>query len=138
VDMREILDTAESFIAGLGNKSNIDINNAVYIAKELLGLNLPLKFRGAGRHGVKCLRLYRILEGTRPAQKDQKAFHIGKILSEYDSRELMLMAAYLWNEGRSSLDKTEREEAYMLLQEKFGVTTEKERLSEPSAALASG
>lgn len=138
MDIGETLEVIESFIAGLGNKSNIDINNAVFIAKELLNIDVPLEFRGAGRHGVKCLRLYRILEGTNPAKKDQKTFHIGKILSEYNSRELMLMAAYLWNEGRSSLDKTEREEAYMLLQEKFGVTTEKERLSEPSAAVASG
>ena len=138
MDIREMLDAIESFIAGLGNENTKDINNAVFIAKELLDLNVPLDFRGAGRHGVKSLKLYRILEDATPIQKDQKAFHVGKILSECTSRELMLMASYLWNEGRSSLDNTEREEAFMLLQEKFGVTTEKEQVTEPSAAVASG
>ncbi len=57
MDIGETLEVIESFIAGLGNKSNIDINNAVFIAKELLNIDVPLEFRGAGRHGVKCLRL---------------------------------------------------------------------------------
>lgn len=137
MDMREILDTAESFIAGLGNKSNIDINNAVFIAKELLGLNLPLKFRGAGRHGVKSLELYGILRNVKPCQKNEEAFHMGEVLAECSSHELMLMASYLWNEGRSSLDKTERAKAFELLGEKFGIA-KREQVTTPSAAAASG
>lgn len=135
MSIREMVDTIESFIAGFGNKNSIDINNAVFIAKELLDLNIRLDYRGAGRHGVKSLELYVILEDIRPNKKNQEAFRIGKILSEYDSRELMLMASYLWNEGRSSLYEDEREEAHTLLQERFGVTTEK--VAKPSAA-ASG
>lgn len=137
MDLREMLDTIESFIAGLGDKSNIDINNAVFIAEELLGLNVPLKFRGAGRHGVKSLDLYGILRDTKPNQRSEEAFRIGKMLSECNPRELMLMASYLWNEGRSSLDENEREEAFELLQEKFGVTGKKQ-VARPSAAVASG
>ena len=131
-----MLDTMESFVAGLGDKNKIDINNAVFIAKELLDLNVHLDYRGAGRHGVKCLELYVILEDIKPGKRNQEAFRIGKTLSEYDSRELMLMASYLWNEGRSSLYKDEREEALILLQERFGVTTEK--VTKPSTAAASG
>ena len=136
MSIREMVDTIESFITGLCNKNRIDINNAVFIAKELFDLNARLDFRGAGRLGVLSLDLYVILEDIKPNKKNQEAFRIGKTLSEYDSRELMLMASYLWNEGRSSLYKDEREEALMLLQERFGITTEK--VAKPSAATASG
>lgn len=121
MEMKEILEITKSFVAGLGEKDNIDVNNAVFIARELLGLNLPLKFRGAGRHGVKSLELYRILYSITPDQepKNQKAFNLGKILSEFNSRELMLIASYLWNKGRSNLDEVERKEAFELLQKKF-------------------
>jgi hypothetical protein len=137
VEIREMLDTLESFIAGLGDKNKIDINNAVFVANNLLGLNLPLEFRGAGRHGVKSLELYGILEDMNPAQKNEKAFCIGKMLANYSHRELMLMASYVWNEGRSSLSEPEREEAIALLKEKFGVI-EKEHVRRPSAAAVSG
>ena len=131
-----MVDTIESFITGFGNKNSIDINNAVFIAKEMLDLSIRLDYRGAGRHGVMSLDLYVILEDIKPNKKNQEALHIGKTLSEYDSRELMLMASYLWNEGRSSLYENEREEALILLKEKFGVTTEKS--AKPSSVAASG
>jgi hypothetical protein len=133
-----MLDDIESFVAGLGDRNSMDINNAAFIAKELLNMNLPLEFRGAGRLGVKSLELYGILEDIRPNQKNQETFHIGMALSGFDSRELMLMASYLWNEGMSSLDEDQREEALILLQEKFGVKTEEEQAKKLSAATASG
>lgn len=135
MDIREMLDTLGSFMAGLGNKSDIDVNNAVFIAKELLDLNLPLQFRGAGRHGVKSLELYGLLRRTTPTEKNEKAFSSGKMLSGNNSRELMLMASYLWNEGRSSLDETERGEAFELLKDRFRETRDS---ATPSTATASG
>jgi len=121
--MQEILETTESFITGLQNQNKKDINNAIFIAKELFCLYLPLKeFRGAGRHGVKNLELYRILESIDLAsenRENQKAFNLGKILSDCNSREMMLMASYLWNEGRSNLSETEKKEALTLLKDKF-------------------
>lgn len=108
-----------SFISGFGKKDTIDINNAIFIAKELSDFNLPIKFKGAGRNGVKSLELYMMLKNIKANQKNEEAFHIGKTLAGYSSREIMLMASYLWNEGKSSLNSKEREEAYMLLQEEF-------------------
>ena len=57
-----------------------------------------------------------ILRTAELHKKNPEAFHIGEILTEYDSRELMLMASYLWNEGRSSLTEEERVEAHALLE----------------------
>ena len=136
MSIREKVDTIESFITGFGNKNSIDINNAVFVAKEMVDLNIRLDYRGAGRHGVMSLELYVILEGIKLNIKKQEAFRIGKTFSEYDSRELMLMTSYLWNEGRSSLYENEREEALILLQGKFGVTTEKS--AKLSSVAASG
>lgn len=108
-----------SFISGLGKKDTIDINNAMFIAKELLDFNLPVTYKGAGRNGVKSLELYMMLKNVKASQKNEEAFHIGEIFAAYSSREMMLMASYLWNEGKSSLNSHEREEAYMLLQDEF-------------------
>ena len=104
-----------SFISGLGKKDNIDINNAIFIAKELLHLHFPIKYRGAGRNGVKSLELYMILRNVKVNQKNKEAFRIGNTLAEYSSSELILMASYLWNEGKSSLNSNERGEAIILL-----------------------
>ena len=121
---REMLDAVNSFVGGFGTRKAKDGQNAVFIAKELFNLDFPFEYKGMGRCGVECLRLYRILRNAKPSQKNPEAFHIGKTLSEYDSHELMLMASYLWNEGRSSLTEEEREEARVLL-EKWGVTGKK-------------
>ena len=121
MDTEEILDAVNSFIAGFGNRETKDAQNALFIAKELFNIDLPLEYKGMGRRGVECLRLYRILRNAKPHQENPEAFHIGETLSEYDSRELMLMASYLWNEGRSSLTEEEIEEARALL-EKWGIT----------------
>lgn len=131
--VREMLDAIYSFIAGFGDRDTADTSNAVFIAKELFKMNLPLEFRGAGRLGVESLELYGILRDAKPQQKNAEAFNEGKTLSEYTARELMLMASYLWNEGRSALDEREREEARALL-EKWG------RGEEPAkeSAVASG
>ena len=135
--MREMLDAIGSFVAGFGNRDDPDINNAIFIAVRLQCLDLPLDFKGAGRLGVESLRLYGILPDMKPNQKKQEIFHIGRMLSRFDSRELMLLASYLWNEGRSSLNEKEREEALILLQEKFG-TEEKGKVTGLEAATASG
>lgn len=70
-----------------------------------------------GRVGVECLNLYFPLERAMSCLKSLEAFNAGQMLSEYNSRELMLMALYLWNEGRSALKKEEIEEARTLLKE---------------------
>lgn len=121
MDIEEMLDAVNSFIAGFGTRETKDAQNALFIAKELFNLDLPFKYKGMGRSGVECLRLYRILRNVKPHQKNPEAFKIGETLSEYDSHELMVMASYLWNEGRSNLTEEEREEARALL-EKWGVT----------------
>lgn len=46
LNIRMKLDVIGSFVAGFGNRNNVDVNNAIFIAKELLALNLPLDFRG--------------------------------------------------------------------------------------------
>ncbi|MBU7043892.1 MAG: hypothetical protein HXS47_09905 [Theionarchaea archaeon] len=135
--IRELLDEMGSFVAGFGNRDDADINNAIFIAMELQGLDLPLDFKGAGRLGVESLRLYGILPNVKPNQKKQDIFSIGKMFSNFDSRELMLLASYLWNEGKSSLNEKEREEALVLLQKKFS-TVEKEQFAKSEAATASG
>ncbi len=113
---REMLDTVYSLIAGFGERDVADTSNMVFIAMELFKVSLPLKFRGAGRLGVESLELYGILEDAKPQQKYPEAFNVGKMLSICSARELMLMASYLWNEGRSALDEKEREEARALLE----------------------
>lgn len=134
MDTEEMLDAIYSFIAGFGTRETEDSQNALFIARELFSLDLPLRFKGMGRVGVECLRLYSILEGAKPHQKHSDAFNAGRMLSHYNSRELMLMASYLWNEGKSSLTEEERKEARILL-EKWDVAREQSK--EPSAA-ASG
>ena len=133
MDTEKMLDAIDSFIGGFGTRETEDAQNALFIARELFNIYLPLEFRGMGRVGVECLRLYFTLEGAKPSRKNREAFNAGKILSEYNSRELMLMALYLWNKGRSSLTVDEREEARLLL-ERWDATG---KSTEPSAA-ASG
>jgi len=129
--VRRISDILNSFIGGFGTRETKDAQNALFIAKKLFSLDLPLEFRGMGRVGVECLRLYFPLERAKPSQKNPEAFNAGKILSEYDSRELMLMALYLWNEGRSSLTPEERDKARSLL-EKWDIS------EQPKTAAVSG
>ena len=133
MDIEEMLDVIYSFIGGFGTREIKDAQNALFIAKELFSVDLQLEFRGMGRCGVECLDLYFTLERAKPSRKNREAFNAGKILSEYNSRELMLMALYLWNKGRSSLTVEEREEARILL-EKWDVTGKSTELS----AAASG
>ena len=134
----EMLSIIESFIAGFGNRSDMDINNAVFIAVELRRLRLPLGFKGAGRLGVESPKLYMILRDAKANQMNQEVFYIGRTFSDLKSRELMLMASYLWNEGKSALDVTEREEAAILLQENFDIPVEKGQIAKPSSVTASG
>jgi len=115
MDTEEMLDTIDSLIAGFGTRETKDCQNAVFIAKELFNLDLPLEYKGMGRVGVECLRLYCILENGRHLKKNPKVSKIGQTLSQYNSHELMVMASYLWNEGRSSLTEEERQEARALL-----------------------
>ena len=136
MEIMEMLDAIDSFIAGFENNDITDASNAVFIANELFNMDLPLEFRGAGRLGVESLELYGILEDAEPQKKNSEAFNAGKRLSRYNPRELMLMASYLWNEGRSALDEKEIEEARVLL-EKWDVETE-ERGAELSEAVTSG
>ena len=93
--------TIDSLIAGFGTRETKDCQNAVFISKELFNLDLPLEYKGMGRVGVECLRLYCILENGRHLKKNPKVSKIGQTLSQYSSHELMVMASYLRNEGRS-------------------------------------
>lgn len=115
-EMNEIVG---SFISGFGKSNKIDINNALFIAKELFHLYLPITYKGAGRNGVKSLELYMILRNIKPSQKNEEVISIGNTLAQYSSRELMLIASYLWNKGKSSLNSMEREEASILFEKEF-------------------
>lgn len=112
----ETYDIIDSFVGGFGTRETEDAQNAFFIAKKLFDLDLPLEFRGMGRLGVECLDLYFPLEEVEPNRENMEAFNAGKTLSEYNSCELMLMALYLWNEGRSSLTPEERIKARALLE----------------------
>jgi hypothetical protein len=138
MNIEKTFDIVESFMAGFGNRDSIDINNAIFIAIEFQKLSLPIDFKGAGRLGVESPKLYRILRDAKPDQENQGAFYIGRMLSEFDSRELMIMASYLWNEGKNCLKKDEKTEALTLLQEKFNMIVEKEKTAKRSSATATG
>ncbi|KYK34356.1 MAG: hypothetical protein AYK19_12270 [Theionarchaea archaeon DG-70-1] len=56
-----MLDTIDSHVAGFGTRKTEDCQNAVFIAMKLFNLDLPLEYKGMGRVGVECLRLYCIL-----------------------------------------------------------------------------
>jgi len=86
---------------------------------------------------VESPKLYRILRDAKANQVNQEVFYIGRTFSEFKSSELMLMASYLWNEGKSSLDETEREEAITLLQENFGIPLEKGQIAKQPSVTAS-
>ena len=116
MDREETSDMIYSLVAGFGNRELNDAQNAVFIADKLFNFELALKWKGMGRVGVECLNLYFPLERAMSCLKSLEAFTAGKMLSEYNSRELMLMALYLWNEGRSALKKEEIEEARTLLE----------------------
>jgi len=111
----EILDIVGSFLIFFGNRDEADVHNAIFIAIEKFKMDLPLSFRGAGRKGIQSGELWRILREVKPNEKHKEPLHIGNFLSIFTSRELMLMASYLWNEGRSALSETERELALRVL-----------------------
>ena len=93
---------------------------------------LSLKFRGAGRQGIQSLKLYGMLEDVEPdPKKKPEAFNAGRRLSVYNSHELMVMASYLWNEGKSSLTEEEMEEARALLK-KWEVLTALQQAFRPT------
>lgn len=100
------------FIKGLGKENEEDINNAVFIAKNSLLFDIPLDFRDGGRLGIQSYSLYALLGELSKwiHDIDGKSFETGKLLSEFSSEELRLMASYLWNEWESSLYKEERED----------------------------
>ena len=131
MNTRELLDAVYSFIAGFGTRETRDVHNALFIAKNLFNLDLPLEYRGMGRLGVESIELYGIRKNVKPYQKNPEALSVGRMLSTYNSRELMLMSLYLWNRGRSSLTVEEREKARMLL-EKWEARSE--QFTESSAA----
>lgn len=138
MNVEEMLEIVGSFIAGFGNRSSLDVNNAVYIAMEVQSLDLPLVFEEAERLGVESTRLYGILRKAKPKRKYYKAFNIGRNLANFSSHELMLMALYLWNEGRNSLSKEEKEKALSLLENKFNTKAKEGRFLKSSSATASG
>jgi hypothetical protein len=138
MDIERMFGIIGSFVVGFGKRSSIDVNNAVFIAEKMKELDLQLDFEEAGRLGVESTRLYGILRKARPEKKYQKASNIGKKLSNFDSRELMLMALYLWNEGENSLSEEEKEEALSLLEKKFNILLKGEGTTKLPPALASG
>jgi hypothetical protein len=68
MDVRELFDVIDSFIAGFGEKDKSDTSNAIFIANKLFKIGLPLKWRGAGRLGIECLDLYNILDDVIPCR----------------------------------------------------------------------
>lgn len=84
---------------------------------EIEELANQLEFDESGRLGIDSTRLYGILRKVLPNKKFSSVVSVGKQLSRYESNKLMIMAAYLWNEGRNSLSNEEKEEAQMLLKE---------------------
>jgi hypothetical protein len=112
------------FVEEFGRDSEVDINNAVFIAKTLLRFDVPLDFRDGGRLGIESLRLYSLFDEISDLKngkrKDREAAKIGKKLSAFSSEELRLMASYLWNEGKSSLFLEERKRAANLIKTHFG------------------
>lgn len=119
--VRELKVKLSSFINGLEKENEEDINNAVYIAKTSLSFDVPLEFRDGGRLGVQSYTLYGLFDELPKDDYnvDEKSFNIGKQLSRFNSEELRLIAAYLWNEGKSSLYKEEREIAKKLVEKHF-------------------
>lgn len=114
------LEMLGAFISGLEHEGLSDINNAAFIGNELLHLELPVKFNGAHRKGVESLQICGLLRIIEPNYADNRVYEIGKRLSTYNSKELALMALYLWNEGGSALYNDERERARELLRQEFG------------------
>jgi len=128
MEIGEMCNVLDSFVPGFGKRDNPDTNNAVFIANELFNLGLTLKWRGAGRQGIQSLKLYGMLEDVEPdPKKKPEAFNAGRRLSVYDSHELMVMASYLWNEGKSALTEEEMEEARALLK-KWDEKTEEQKV----------
>ena len=128
MEIDEMYNVLDSFVPGFGKRDNPDTNNAVFIANELFNLGLTLKWRGAGRQGIQSLKLYGMLEDVEPdPKKKPEAFNAGRRLSVYDSHELMVMASYLWNEGKSALTEEEMEEARALLK-KWDEKTEEQKV----------
>ena len=87
MNTEEMYDAIDSFIGGFGTRETEDSQNALFIAKKLFNLDLPLEFRGMGRVGVECLDLYFPLEDAKPSQKNPEAFNAGKILSNVPTLE---------------------------------------------------
>lgn len=147
LNIKKMIDIVGSFKDGFGNRSNLDMNNAIFIAIELHRIDLEMKFIGIGNLGVESPELYRILrdidefkylkenlefeksghlgiESTRlygillkvqPNKKYKEVVMVGRELSKYDSRELNIMALYLWNKGRNTLGNHEKDVARVLL-----------------------
>jgi hypothetical protein len=119
----KVIEVLDSYISGFGRKDISDVNNSVYIAKELLGFKIPVRFNGADRLGVNSLDIcgaLRYVRPIRPNKDNVEAYEIGKRMSKYSSQELILMALFLWNEGKSTLYDDERRKARELLAVEFG------------------
>ena len=134
----QIFDAVGSFIEGFGRKDEIDINNAIFIAKRLLDFDIPLDFEDGGGFGIESLELYGMFDEIpeRKEGRDKRAYEIGEKLSKLSSNELRLIASYLWNKGRSSLFPEEREEAAQLLENFQQDIDSKIPTTEPSFAAA--
>lgn len=110
------LDIISSFVNGLEKYNSEQINNAVFIAKELFGMDLDYEFRDHGDLGVVNYSLCENLLGLSGYVSDKKAFDIGRRLSEYKSEELRYMAKHLFNKT-SGLFPEERKIAREILKE---------------------
>lgn len=120
MDVEQVLDSIESFMEGFKKENEVDINNGIFIAKKLLNFEIPLDFRDGGRLGIESLDLYSLFDEIpkrRINKRDEKAYELGKELSEFSPEELRLMASFLWNEGKSSLFPEERTKAADLIKE---------------------
>lgn len=119
MNKEEVLRIIASFRKGLGTEDEIVLNNRIYILHEYYKIYTPLEFRDGGRLGKESLGLYGMIDYLliMEIEYDEKIVEYGKLLSGFVRDDLRLMASFLWNEGKSSLFKKEREKAKKLLNE---------------------
>ncbi len=122
-----------SYIGGFGRTDSNDVSNSIYVAKTLLNLEITSKkFREQGRYGVgadditltigyieRNIRNDEHFILKRLEKENENEFKIGEMMSKYNSKQLALMALFLWNNGKSTLYPDERKEAENLLKKDF-------------------
>lgn len=120
MEIKDEIHIVYEFIKEISDLSKRDIKNAIFIAQEISKTYIFSEFKGGGTCGIESHHLSALLSEIRSRKYDD-FFSIAKKLSKFNSYQLKLMAAYLWNEGKSGLNQKERGEAYILLKEEMGL-----------------